>query len=181
MIGGITGTVDHNYSAVGLSENMRLVEAKLVICDQATQAKASKAADMAGVPYGAVTFEEIDAQLAGDEISAAAPKRYTPDQLPVTPAYLYFTSGTTGNKKAVTISQRNMVGTMCFTEWFPRTNMPALVYTEFHHSSQLVITMHIAIKFKSPHYILNAGENVDVRQLCEVIQKYKITGTLMQP
>lgn len=151
-----------------------------MISDKVLRGKAEAAASLAGVPNPVITFDEIDAMLREIDIEPAQPVRYTPEELAKTTAYLYFTSGTTGTKKAVMISQRNMVGALTFGKWLP-SGLRAMAYTEFHHGSQLAVAMHLSLYAFIPHYIVHLGETVDVRKICDVIQRYKIQTTVCQP
>ncbi|ORZ00952.1 hypothetical protein BCR43DRAFT_453189 [Syncephalastrum racemosum] len=179
-IGAIGSAVDHNFPAEDISKNLSLVKAKLVITDDVLRSKAEAAASMAGVANPVITFNEIDTMLRQLDVQPAQPVRYTPEELAKTTAYLYFTSGTTGTKKAVMISQRNIVASLTFGKWLP-SGLRAMAYTEFHHGSQLCVAMHLSLYAFLPHYIVHLGETVDVRKICSVIQRYKIQTTVCQP
>ncbi|ORZ01569.1 hypothetical protein BCR43DRAFT_561776 [Syncephalastrum racemosum] len=179
-IGGIGSAADHQASAEDISKNLRLVNAKLVVTDQNIFSKANKAAQLAGVPHPVITFDEMCTAIRQGDIQPPQPVRYTPEELRTTPAYLYFTSGTTGDKKAVILSHRNLVASLYFAKVVPWPK-PCMTYTEFHHGSQLILTMHHAFYTALPVYIVNMGNKIDVRRICETVQKHKIRLLVVQP
>lgn len=158
---------------------MRLVNAKLVVTDQNIFSKADKAARLAGVPHPVITFDDMCAAIQ-EVIQPPQPARYTAEELRTSPAYLYFTSGTTGDKKAVILTHRNLVASVYFARSIPWPK-PSMTYTEFHHGSQLIITMHNAFYTSMPVYIVNMGNKIDVRKICDTIQKHKIKMLVVQP
>ncbi|ORZ01099.1 hypothetical protein BCR43DRAFT_512011 [Syncephalastrum racemosum] len=183
-IGGMSSAADQNNNASEIASDFQLVGAALVVTDDKHRSKVVEAAKKAGVPKGVVTFKELRRMLQNEKIDSAEPKRYSAKQLETTPAYLYFTSGTSGGpKKAVMLSHRNVIAilsTMANDD--PAPNSRALAYTDFHHVSQLILPMHYSIFHAMPHYIMRTSEaHLDVKRICEVTQKYAITTQLMQP
>lgn len=179
--GGISATVDQHYPASEIADDLQLVQAKLVITDEQTRDKALKAAAMSNVPYGVVTFQELDKMLQ-DDIHLAEPVHYTPEQLVKTPAYIYFTSGTTGRKKGAIHTQRTMTAAMQYMTEFIPDGSRGLTYTEFHHISQLIFPCHPAIQHGITCYIMNTRpEPMEPRRICEAIQMFKIDTMVTQP
>ena len=122
-------------------------------------------------------IQTVDQALLSEE-ELATPYPYTADQIQNDPSYLYFTSGTTGAKKAVIITQSTIIATLSLKDkWLP-VGTHTLAYTEFHHVSSLITAMHLplftgCVAYVMPHYTF---EN-----LCSAIEKYKISVTTTQP
>ncbi|ORZ00972.1 hypothetical protein BCR43DRAFT_511901 [Syncephalastrum racemosum] len=182
-IGGLSATVDHHTSAEDIAESLRLVQAKLVVTDDEYKTVVAEAVQLAALPHSVITFKDIQTLLSGDAlIPLAAPARYEPDQLAAVPAYLYFTSGTTGTKKAVCISQRNAVAIAYFMDTFIPCGTRALTYTAIHHIGQLALTTHHGILRNIAHYIMDVkSEHTKALDVCEAIQKHKIDTIVLVP
>lgn len=114
-------------------------------------------------------------------MTPAQPTRYIAEQLETTPAYYYFTSGTSDVKKAVIVTHRNVVaGLFAGAPAVPETRI--LSHIEMHHVSQLAQVCHSAIYKRSTTYFLSefsAGQRLD--RLLGAIEKYKITDISLYP
>ncbi|ORY94994.1 hypothetical protein BCR43DRAFT_526106 [Syncephalastrum racemosum] len=182
-IGGISSAVDQHYPANDIANDLQLIEPKLVITDAKTYDKVVAAAKMSNVANPVVTFEELDRLVYSDvDIAMAEPIRYTPEQLVTTPAYIYFTSGTTGKKKGAIMTQSYMTAILQYLEECIPGGFRALSYTEFHHVSQLVCPAHWAIRRKMTYYIMRTSEAPpDPYRVCEAMQEFKIDTLVCQP
>lgn len=116
-----------------------------------------------------------DALFSSNELGV--PTRYTREEIMNDPAYLYFTSGTTGKKKAVIVTQYEMCSNIHFKKW-PYANVNILSYTEFHHVSALMTTMNFPLYYGSTCYIIT---HFSLRDFCAAIQKHQINITTTQP
>lgn len=153
-----------------------------MVTDEECKDVATEAAQLAALSHNVITFKEITALLSHDTtITVAQPARYRPDQLAAVPAYLYFTSGTTGTKKAVCISQRNAVAIAYFMDTFIRGTR-VLTYTAIHHIGQLALTTHHSILRNVTHYVMDVkSEHTKALAVCEAIQKHKIDTVVLVP
>lgn len=91
---------------------MKTVGAKVLIAHPETLDRAIKAAEIAGIP-GENVFTLDKNDIVGTRCvesafwcheELAVPVTYTKEELATTPCYYYFTSGTTGKKKAVVLT-----------------------------------------------------------------------------
>jgi acyl-coenzyme A synthetase/AMP-(fatty) acid ligase len=114
--------------------------------------------------------------LSGDQL--AVPYNYSEYEITHSPAYLYYTSGTTGDKKAVALTQYSIQASFLLKEDWDITSEKVIAYTEFHHASSLVVVMHMAIFFGIPVYVM---ANYTFPKLCQAIQNFKITFFATQP
>ncbi|KAI8637042.1 hypothetical protein BD408DRAFT_425203, partial [Parasitella parasitica] len=83
-------------------------------------------------------------------------------------AFLYFTSGTTGRKKAVIRTQNNILFSMVDMQTKPTS--ASLSYLDFSHSSGLVGVMMVSIYYGWTTYLLN---HYSFRGLCAAIEECK--------
>lgn len=157
---------------------MKTVQAKFLISHEETIDKALAAAKIAGITesniviFGKTGIQGIravdDTLLKGDE--EAEPLKYTSEQMQNDPAVLYFTSGTTGRKKAVIRTQINLLFSMVKKNI--NTNSVVLSYLDFNHSTSLVAIMLISLYYGCTNHLLN---HYSFRGLCSAIERYKST------
>lgn len=186
LIGGVAATIDQASTPEMIASDLDVVQPKLLISHKDTLDSALAAAKIFGLPeshilmFGDYSIKGIrtveETLLSGSEL--AKPYTYTSQELVESPAYLYFTSGTTGRKKAVIITQSCMSASLHFKDSWPFENMNALAYTEYHHASSLVANMHFFIYFGVTSYVM---AHYSLENLCSVVEKYKINMTTTQP
>lgn len=112
LIGGVTTTIDASSDIKSAAACLSTVNAKIIIVSVETIDNALKAAEIAGVPIENIfVFGDEDVQGCQSFTKAflnynksAVPAVWSPEELATAPCYLCFTSGTTGKKKAVTLT-----------------------------------------------------------------------------
>ncbi|KAI9026441.1 hypothetical protein CLU79DRAFT_844170 [Phycomyces nitens] len=108
----------------------------------------------------------------------ATPKKFSNYHLQTFPAYLYYTSGTSGSKKMVMVTHTNIVASMYSRDnWLP-PNSRYLTYASNAHSTTMLIAMNVCIKEGIETYLL---KKFSVPRYCMAIQKYKINILVTQP
>jgi 4-coumarate--CoA ligase len=163
-----------------------LAQAKFLVAHVETLEKALAAAKIYGLPESNILiFGETgaadtircvdDTLLSGEELGT--PIEYTKEEIKNNPAFLYFTSGTTGTKKAVMITQYSLCSSIHMNDW-PYNDSNILSYTEFHHVSALLTTMHLPLYFGSTSFIM---AHYSLRNFCAAIQNHQIHMTTTQP
>lgn len=155
---------------------MKTVQAKFLISHEETIDKALAAAKIAGiiesniVIFGKTGIQGIrtvdDTLLKGDE--EAEPLKYTSEQMQNDTAVLYFSSGTTGRKKAVIRTQDNLLYSMITRNINP--DYAVLSYLDFNHATSLVAVMLLSLYYGCTNHLLN---HYSFRGLCAAIEKYK--------
>lgn len=180
--GGISAPVNHRIPAQEIADSLRIVQAKLLVTDDAHRAVASEAAKLANLSYHVITFEEIEAWLSDTSIQPAEPRRLSLEERATTPAFLYFTSGTTGGtKKAACLSHKNAITyavAMCMVPGGTR----ALSYTDFHHIGQLTQPCLHGIAGGVTYYVMSIESEYGKAPLvCDAIQKFKIEKVMLFP
>jgi acyl-coenzyme A synthetase/AMP-(fatty) acid ligase len=178
--------VDHIATAEQIASDLDIIQAKFLVGHLETLEVTLAAAKIYGLPesniliFGDTGAEDnircVDDSLLSDE-EIGVPIQYTKEEIMNDPVYLYFTSGTTGRKKAVNITQYAMCSTVHLRDW-PYRNVNILSYTEFNHGSSLVSTMHFPLIFGSTAFIM---AHYSFRSFCEAIQTHKIHLTTTQP
>ncbi|KAI8966944.1 hypothetical protein BDF20DRAFT_830552 [Mycotypha africana] len=184
--GGVVAAIDYEAHPDKIAEDLDTVQAKLIITHKDNLTNVLAGANIFGmhesriITFGNVSVHGLstvdDTILSKEEY--AEPMTFTEDQLKNDPAYLYFTSGTTGRKKAVIMTQGGLLASMHVMEDWDVYEINLLAYTEFHHASSLLIVLHLAIIFGYTCYVVS---HYDIRTLCEAIEKYKIHVTATQP
>ncbi|KAI9477859.1 MAG: hypothetical protein EXX96DRAFT_228449 [Benjaminiella poitrasii] len=184
--GGVAAAIDHASTPEKIATDLTTVQAKLVIAHKDTLKSVLAAAKSYGLSESNVlVFGDIATKgvrtvnetiLEGDEL--AEPYKYTPEEIMNDPAYLYFTSGTTGAKKAVKLTQHNMICCLTFKTDWPFDDVNILAYTEYHHVSSLITAIHFAIYAGYTTYVM---AHYSLRAFCEAVEKYKINLTITQP
>jgi acyl-coenzyme A synthetase/AMP-(fatty) acid ligase len=169
-----------------IAADLDTVQPKILISHKDTLDSALAAAKIYGLPeshilmFGGYSMKGIrtvdDTILSGNEL--ATPYAYTTQEIAESPAYLYFTSGTTGNKKAVIITQKTIAVVLHFKDDCPYENMNALAYTEYHHASSLVANMHLFILFGVTTFVM---AHYSLHNLCRAVETFKINMTTTQP
>lgn len=111
-LGGVATTIDASTDVESAAVCLTTVEAKIIIASDDTIDNVLKAAAIAGVPSNNIfVFGDEDVQgclsfnkTFLDHNEKVVPAVWDPQELATAPCYLCFTSGTTGKKKAVTLT-----------------------------------------------------------------------------
>ncbi|KAI9026428.1 hypothetical protein CLU79DRAFT_698354, partial [Phycomyces nitens] len=167
-------------------KDMLLVRPKLIIAHKETLETVKLAANAIDLEYDRILVfgdEIVDGfrpfrSVLMDHSTLATPVRPTPEQLLTDPAYLYFTSGTTGTRKAVIITHDNVVVTFCSKQMWLAHGTRYLSYTNNAHASALIVAMSNCVKNGVQTHLL---KDFTLQRLCEAIQKYKIQVFATQP
>lgn len=172
-------------TAEEIASDLEIIQAKFVVAHEETLENVLNAAKIYGLSesnilvFGDTDVDNIrcvDNTLFGSE-ELGVPVEYTKEEIMNDPAYLYFTSGTTGRKKAVIITQYIVSSSFILSEWpFPKINI--LAYTEFNHGSALMATIHLPIYYGCTAFVM---KNYTFRGFCEAIQTHHIVLTATQP
>lgn len=112
IIGGVATTIDASADIESAVACLNTVDAKIIIASVETIDNVLKAAKLAGVPSSNIfVFGDEDVQgclsfnkTFIDHDDKVVPAVWAPEELATAPCYLCFTSGTTGKKKAVTLT-----------------------------------------------------------------------------
>ncbi|CEP17022.1 hypothetical protein [Parasitella parasitica] len=174
--GGVFAALHYISSVEDLIYDLNTVRAKYLVTHKDTIDKALAAAKVAGIDesnivvFGDASIQGIravdDTILNGNE--EAEPIKYTKEQMQNDTAFLYFTSGTTGRKKAVMRTQDNILYSMGRLPKAP--DSASLSYLDFNHSSSLIGIMMVTLYYGWTTYLLN---HYSLRGLCAAIQEYK--------
>ena len=113
MIGGVVASVDHTADADTIANCLHIVDAKYIVAHPETLDKAIRASETIGLPKSHIFVLGNDnvGDVAcvknafwGEHTELAVPVKYTEEELKDIVCYYYFTSGTSGNRKAVTLT-----------------------------------------------------------------------------
>lgn len=103
--GGSTATIDHNSDVETAACCLQTVEAKIIIAHPDTLARAQEAAKIAGIPEkNVLAIGQSVQETFWNHQEVISPVTYTEKELMEFPCFFYFTSGTTGKKKAVAVT-----------------------------------------------------------------------------
>ncbi|KAG1175318.1 hypothetical protein G6F70_002505 [Rhizopus microsporus] len=109
------------------------------------------------------------------------PYAYSKDDLLNTPSCLYFTSGSTGNRKACMIKQNSLVCLLQYTSKSIPIGCLSIVTTSgFSFVSSLVKHFMFAVYFGISVYVYRGGKNA-LEDLCSITDKYKLNLLLLSP
>ncbi|GAN09350.1 phenylacetyl- protein [Mucor ambiguus] len=186
IIGGVATTIDASADVESAAVCLSTVAVKIIIASVDTIDNVLKAANIVGVPSSNIfVFGDEDVQgclsfnkTFLDHNEKAVPASWTPEELATAPCYLCFTSGTTGKKKAVTLTHNSLASALLLKEdWnFDKVNM--LTHTDFHHVSALLITIHMNLFHGCTTYIL---KKYSFEKMLLAIQDCKIHVMATQP
>ncbi|CAO3661238.1 unnamed protein product [Rhizopus stolonifer] len=128
------------------------------------------------IPTGIRTLDE--ALLSSNEL--AKPYAYTKDEVLNTPCCLYFTSGSTGRRKAVMLSQNALVSILLYntTPLSPAINH--LAPNTFSFASSLVTCLIFTVYFGMSVYIMDKKQQT-LADICETVEKYQISLLSLAP
>ncbi|KAI8875602.1 acetyl-CoA synthetase-like protein [Backusella circina FSU 941] len=184
--GGVLAAIDYASIAQQIASDVDVSQAKYLIAHSSTLDQALEAAKSVGLPRNNILVfgdEKIngirsvtETLLSGDEL--AVPYDYSEYEIMHSPAYLYYTSGTTGKKKAVMMTQYNILASFFIKDNWEFSTETVIAYTEFHHASSLCVIMHIAIFYGFTVYVMT---HYSLPKLCQAIQDFKVTFFATQP
>ncbi|GAA5816004.1 hypothetical protein MFLAVUS_009525 [Mucor flavus] len=186
VAGGAFAAIDHSCNSELAADCLQTVRAKIVIAHAETLTRAKEAAKFVGIPIENIFVlgeEDIDGTLSvhnamWNHNHLAVPVQLTKEQLSTIPCYFYYTSGTTGKKKAVATTQSNMISWLSsIPEWYP-TETLFLSHTEPYHGSALIFAMHLHILHSYTTYILT---KFTFERYLQAIQTNKVNIISMQP
>ncbi|OBZ90220.1 putative acyl-coenzyme A synthetase [Choanephora cucurbitarum] len=185
-VGGISAAIEYTSSPERIISDMNTVRPKIIIAHPESLNNVLEAVkNYNNNEVTVLVFRKQDINDAravdtflfnGNEL--AKPYSYAPEDIAKSPAYLYFTSGTTGAKKAVMISQYMMVRTLMLTDSLKIPMPSILAYTEFHHASSLATALIQSFflgytVYVMPHYTFEG--------LCTAIESHKVGMMITQP
>lgn len=185
-VGGTVATIDHTSDVDTTVSCIQTVNAKYMIAHPDTLDRALKAAEITGIPLDHVfifgenevdNIRRVEDVFWGEHQELATPVKYTAEELASTHCYYYYTSGTTGPRKAVILTQKTIMGSLSLANWLPgATTM--LAHTEFHHASSLIVVHHMNIACGFTTYIM---KSYSLEKLLLAIQECKVSGFATQP
>ncbi|KAG2201682.1 hypothetical protein INT47_003908 [Mucor saturninus] len=178
--GGAIASFDHSSDVNLAVECLQTVGAKILIAHSETLDRAIEAAAMVGIPRSHIFLldqNQVDgiksvhsAMWTHQEL--AAPRIMTKAELETVPSYFYYTSGTTGKKKAVAITWLHNN-----KDWHP-FETKALSHSELHHGGGLLFTMHTFLKNRYSVFML---KRFTFEKYFIAIEKNKINTISIQP
>ncbi|KAI8637517.1 hypothetical protein BD408DRAFT_486165 [Parasitella parasitica] len=184
--GGAAAAIDQMSSVDLIAADLDIVQAKILIVHWDTLENSLAAAKIVGLPesnilvFGDLGFNNVrtvnETILKGNEL--AKPVEFSEQEMMNNPAYLYFTSGTTGRKKAVMITQNNILNSMFLKDDWSIENLHILAYTEYHHASSLFVVMHLSLYLGFTTFVM---AHYTFPKLCAAIEKFKIKFMATQP
>lgn len=112
LIGGAATTIDASINVEDAADCLTTANTKIIIASAETIDNVLKAAKIACIPFENIFVfgdEDVQGCLSFNKTflnhnETVVPAEYTPEELATAPCYLCFTSGTTGKKKAVTLT-----------------------------------------------------------------------------
>ncbi|RCH79294.1 hypothetical protein CU098_002233, partial [Rhizopus stolonifer] len=128
------------------------------------------------IPTGIRTLDE--ALLSSNEL--AKPYAYTKDEILNTPCCLYFTSGSTGKRKAVMLSQNVLVSLLLYNTTPLSPSIKHLAPNTFSFVSSLITCVIFTVYFGMSVYILDKKQQTLI-DICEAVEKYQISLLSMAP
>lgn len=186
FLGGVSAAIDYASSPESIASDLDIVKPSILIAHPETLDNVLEAAKIYGLDESNVLvlgnqdikgIKAVDTTLLGGS-ELATPYRYTSEEITKDPAYLYFTSGTTGRKKAVIITQYMLINYLTLVDKLDLPVATYLGYTEFHHASSLLIVMHQCLFMGSPVYVM---PHYSFDKFCTAIEKYQINMMVIQP
>ncbi|KAL0094897.1 hypothetical protein J3Q64DRAFT_1085704 [Phycomyces blakesleeanus] len=186
ILGAVSACVVAGEGNHNVVEDMLLAKPKLIIAHEETLEAVKRAAKKLGLKdedilvFGNKTIDGIKPfrTTLMNHSSLAIPIKPSLEYLTTEPAYIYYTSGTSGTKKMVTITHTNIVAAMYSRDYWLKPDARYLSYASNAHSTAMVIAMNVCIKEGTETYLM---KNFSLKEYCVAIQKYKIQFTIIQP
>ncbi|KAI9026427.1 hypothetical protein CLU79DRAFT_833328 [Phycomyces nitens] len=186
VIGAITACIQSDEGFESIKRDMEIAKPKLVIAHKETLKNVKAAAESIGLEHTRILLfgnETIDGfkpfrNVLMNHSTMATPIKFTLEELSITPAYLYYTSGTTGPKKAVIITNA-IVNAIFYTRgpWIT-PGVRFLSYGSNAHCSSLIITLSGCIRDGTEVYIM---KSFTLKRMCEAIERHKIHSIVIHP
>ncbi|KAG2237941.1 hypothetical protein INT48_002502 [Thamnidium elegans] len=174
----VVAAIDNSCDVNTAASCLETVQAKVIVAHPDTLSRAQEAAKAVGIPTeNILVFGDTANEVFWNHQDVITPVKYTEEQLNRLPCFLYFTSGTTGKKKAVIITHRMMVAS---SEGVVNLdpNLAQLCHMELHHSSALAGALNTCIRLGYTTYILKKF-NFDV--YFAAIERYRVDFVSIQP
>ncbi|KAI8320130.1 acetyl-CoA synthetase-like protein [Martensiomyces pterosporus] len=196
MAGGTVATANPAYTSRELAHQLRLTEAKFVVTAQEKVPTVHEALRISSMVISHERILTIDGTRNNiRRILAAKPfdrvRLTTYEQAKDTPAFIIFSSGTSGQPKGVVLTHRNMVANVLQNIEFDRADgvirdadkriphQAWMCVLPMFHSYGLTEIMLAGIA-KGAHLIMMNG--FQIRRFCELAQKYRaIVAHLVPP
>ncbi|KAI8888777.1 acetyl-CoA synthetase-like protein [Backusella circina FSU 941] len=183
----IKNTIDDKID--GITKDLKVVRPKLFIIDFEGWEVSLESAAKAGIStshilmFGDSNLEEgkvecVQNVLLSGENTLSSPYKFTDDELENYPIYLCYTSGSTGNAKAVMITTNDAFKTVKNTYPNGRTHSKLLAFKSFHTNSSIMFPLLFSI-LKGHQVYISRASTVD--EICQGIQEHKISFILGSP
>ncbi|KAI7869654.1 hypothetical protein BDF14DRAFT_1779110 [Spinellus fusiger] len=184
--GGIVNPVEYKLSTQSLIYDLSVTKPKIIIAHRVNLKNCIEAAEFLKIPKshillfgnkklrGVVPYKHI---LYSYGVTMP-PVKYTKEQIMKDTSYLYFTSGTTGAKKATMLSQYNVTSCLFIEDLWGKMQGRAMIGMNYHHASALVFTLYHAIFCGVEYHILTGH---DLATVSRSIEKYKIKTFMCPP
>ncbi|CAO3704020.1 unnamed protein product [Rhizopus stolonifer] len=119
-----------------------------------------------------------DVLLSSQEL--AEPYRYTRDEIVNSPCFLLFTSGSTGRRKAVMLTQNSLVYFMTCNHNLLNPFTSTLSVTGFSFASSLFTCIMCPVYFGITVYVLDHSKR-SLENVCKNVEKYKVDFLVLPP
>ncbi|KAJ1730284.1 hypothetical protein H4S06_001354 [Coemansia sp. BCRC 34490] len=193
MIGGIVTTANPAYTARELAHQLSVTEARAIVTVQACMSAVKEALQLAGLAIPNNNILTIDGENNVRDVFSAQefPRVYltTKDAAQDTPAFIVFSSGTSGKPKGVVLSHTNMVSNaLQFLEIdrHDRDLVTALRGKQQRCWLQVLPMFHIYGILISNVSLLTGSLNVimekfDFAEFCSLIQSHRVDTVYLAP
>eukprot|EP00842_Homolaphlyctis_polyrhiza_P005642 jgi/Hompol1/6079/HPOL_002211-RA len=188
LAGGTITTANNSYTVEELVYQLKDSSATTLVVAKDCLANGKAAAEQAGIAADRVFVLARDAvdgvQSVFDLFSEKEFTRveFTADELVNQPAYLTYSSGTTGRSKGVQTSHRNMVANVIQTDVFLGDNLVEsdiwLGFLPFFHMYALNVSLHLATSNGIPVVVMPI---FDFLLLLKTIQTHKLATLFIVP
>ncbi|KAI9491176.1 hypothetical protein BDB00DRAFT_834134 [Zychaea mexicana] len=187
--GGATSPANPNYKTRELVHQLSLTEAKVLIAHPENIDTAIEAADQVGLPrdrifvFGYKAVKGCLPFLALMGSRRAELVHLTPEESKQLPAYLCFSSGTTGPSKGVITTHANMNVNLlqyCAADgpFIDGSKDCTFATLPFFHIFALTNILHLAFYVGLPVYVM---KRFHLERLCQLIQSKKISFAYLVP
>ncbi|KAL0094909.1 hypothetical protein F4703DRAFT_1938298 [Phycomyces blakesleeanus] len=186
VIGAITASIRNGEGDENVVKDSATVNPKLIIAHKDTLCAVRMAAKHVGLQdthilvFGDQSIDGIRPfrSVLMNHSTPAVPVKLTPQELRTMPIFLYYTSGTTGTKKSVILTNSLMVSMLNSKDPCASPTTRYLSYAKNAHASSLMLTMTLFVKEGQEIYLM---KDFSFQALCEAVQKHKIQILVIQP